>query len=721
LTEEFFLTTSISSVKEYYNMENQIPTALLRMAREKSGSRQADVAAKLEVSATVLSRLESSDTTDTKMAKRYLEILDTELGRAIIEFFGRDWRHLNRPEFQHPERETIWAAEQAMQTLETFERNTAEFDPILQNPLNNLRKRIEAEVDFISRTEHSIAFIGEIGVGKTTALSFVTNLLVPDGEKFTSVFPTGSGRMTVCEVAIKIAPAYGIAVDSLDEEEIRLLVSDLVNGVATGKGGLPSELERVIRNMADVRRVTARPRQIGEKPITVDHLKDLIERLSDIDAVIAEVVARMKLETRTGTKIILSKDTDNSMDWLSKNISRINYGQHPEFSVPQRITVLLPLNALRETPYSLSVIDTKGVEGTTQRADLMARIEDERTVTVLCCSFADAPGNVPLSIMRNTMDAGSDAIEGNRLCLLALPRNDEALKIVDDVGNRPDTNEEGYAIREVQVDQQFATEGLPNIPVNFFQVGTDAPEHIWTWLIERIGAIRAAKVERIHRHVAAANNLVTNADVAKTREARTAIANAMRKVAERFGDLPTVIRPASSNLVAEVKNTHQSSVAASVNRKGDWPQFNVAHILGQGVRRDIYLRTNETFIRIDEVIALLSDEYGHLANVAQFLQNLRDDIQDWRKDLLSRVALSGRMLYTPHLTGNAVTLWKACYDRYGGGGGYRIDVSQQFQDHFDTDTDARATAEKVENQVKALWKQIVLDSLVEGSAFEELE
>jgi transcriptional regulator with XRE-family HTH domain len=147
-------------------MENQIPTALLRMAREKSGSRQADVAAKLEVSATVLSRLESSDTTDTKMAKRYLEILDTELGRAIIEFFGRDWRHLNRPEFQHPERETIWAAEQAMQTLETFERNTAEFDPILQNPLNNLRKRIEAEVDFISRTEHSIALLVKLGLAR---------------------------------------------------------------------------------------------------------------------------------------------------------------------------------------------------------------------------------------------------------------------------------------------------------------------------------------------------------------------------------------------------------------------------------------------------------------------------------------------------------------------------------------------------------------------------
>jgi len=680
--------------------------------------RQADLAAKLGVSASVLSRLEASEAADAKMAKRYLEALDTVLSGEIIAFFERRWRHLDRPDFRHPDREAIWAAEQAVQKLDVFEKS-GEFDPILQNPLNNLRKRLLSDVDFVRHTEHGIAFIGEIGVGKTTALSFVTNLLVPDGEKRTSVFPTGSGRMTVCEVAIKIAPTYGIAVDSMKEDDIRMLVSDLVNGIATGKGGLPSELDRVIRNMADVRRVTVRSRKVGEKPTTIDHLKELIERTSDVDAVIAEVVARMKLESRTSTQIILSKDTEDSMEWLSKNISRINYGQHPDFSVPERITVLLPLDALRETPYALSVIDTKGVEGTTQRADLMRQIEDERTVTVLCCSFSDAPGNVPLSIMRDAMDTGTGAIEGDRICLLALPRNDEALKIVDDMGNRPGSTDEGYAIREGQIEQQFVTEGLPSVPVNFFHVDMDSAQDIWEWLIDRIGAIRAAKVIRIGRHVEAADNLIANADVAKTREARIAIAEAMRKAAERFRELPPVMRPAASNLVAEVKNTHQSSVAASVSRRGDWPQFNVAHILGQGVRRDVNLRTNDIFVRIDEAIAGLKDDFGHLADVAQFLENLHEDGQEWRKDLLSRVALAGRMLHAPHLLNYAGDLWQACHDRYGEGSGYRIDVSQQFQAHFDNDTDAVATTVKVENQVKALWVQIVIDALIASSAFTE--
>jgi transcriptional regulator with XRE-family HTH domain len=699
-------------------MDDQIPTSLMRMARDDSKVRQTDLAVKLGVSASVLSRLESSETADAKMARRYLEAIDTDLGKEIVAFFERRWRHLNRPDFRHPDRETIWAAEQALQKLDAFEKS-GDFDQILQNPLNNLRKRISADVDFVRHTEHGIAFIGEIGVGKTTALSFVTDLLVPDGERKTSVFPTGSGRMTVCEVAIKIAPAYGIAVDSMKEDGVRMLVSDLVNGIATGKGGLPSELERVIRNMADVRRVTTRSKKGGDKPTTVDHLKELIEHMNDVDAVIAEVVARMKLESRTSTQIILSKDTEDSMEWLSKNISRINYGQHPDFSVPERITVLLPLDALRDTPYALSVIDTKGVEGTTQRADLMKQIEDERTVTVLCCSFSDAPGNVPLSIMRDALDTGTGAIEGDRICLLALPRNDEALKIVDDMGNRPSSTEEGYAIREGQIEQQFATEGLPSVPVNFFHVGADSAQDVWEWLIDRIGAIRAAKVDRIRRHVEAADGFITNADVAKTREARTTIAETMRKAAERFRDLPPVMRPAASNLVAEVKNTHQSSVAASVSRRGDWPQFNAAHILGQGVRRDVNLRTNDIFVRIDEAIEGLKDDFGHLADVAQFLENISEGSQEWRKDLLSRVALAGRMLYAPHLLNHAGDLWQACHDRYGEGSGYRVDVSQQFRAHFDTEPDALATAVKVENQVKALWIQIVIEALIASSAFKE--
>ena len=372
-------------------MNGQVPTKLLRLARERSGLSQTNLAAELGVNASVVSRLEASEHADGKMAERYLGALKSSLANEIIAFFSDRWRHTERPDFLHPDRAVMWDAERALQTLEAFEKSP-DFESILQDPLTNLRNRIISEVDFIRQKEHGIAFVGEIGVGKTTALSFVTNLITVDEGQPKSIFPTGSGRTTVCEVAIKIAPAFGIAVDCLTEDQIRRLVTDLINGLKFGKIGLPSELERVIRSMADLRRVTHRAKSPTEKATTIDHLKELIEKFDDVDAVIGEVMARMKLESRTETQMILSKDTEGSMEWLSSNIGKINYGQHPKFSVPQRITVLLPLEALRETPFLISVIDTKGVEGTTQRPDLMAQIEDTRTVIVLCCKFSDAPG-----------------------------------------------------------------------------------------------------------------------------------------------------------------------------------------------------------------------------------------------------------------------------------------------------------------------------------------
>lgn len=698
-------------------MDGQVDVVVLKQAREAAGQSQSALAASLGVSPSVVSRLESSERADAKMAHRYLTALDTDLAREIVRFHSNRWRHTERPRFDHPQRDELWRAEEALQALEAFEKD-ASFDGILQNPLDRLRSRLLSEIDFIRQTDHGIAFIGDIGVGKTTALSFVTNLLVMDGERSRSVFPTGSGRTTVCEVAIKIAPAFGIAVDALAESEIRKLVVDLVSGLGSGKTGLPSEIERVIRNMAGVRRITTRSRQPDAKPVTVDQLRDLIDRTGDPDAVVAELIARMKLGTRTDTQMILSSDSEGSMEWLATNVAKINYGQHPNFSVPQRITVLLPLEVLRTTPYLLSVIDTKGVEGTTQRSDLMAQIEDPRTVTVLCSKFPDAPGGTAISIIREAVESGSGALDAGRICLLVLPRDDEALRIVDDLGANPESADEGYAVREGQIDQQFATEGLPPIPMNFFQVGVDDPAGVWDWLTSRISAIRAEKVTRIGRHVDAAHDLVANADAAKTREARRGVEEALRKAADRFSTLPAVSRLPHQNLVTEVKKTHQSSIAASVNRRGDWENFPVAHILGQGVRIDANLRSRDVFIRIDEVAEGLRESYSHLADVAEFLENFKDEVDVWRKEFLARAALAGRTLFAPHLDA-AAQLWNDCDARYGAGSGYRVDVSDIFQDHFEADPAAKATLQKIEGQVRLLWSQLVVTPLREFAALGE--
>lgn len=699
-------------------MSAQIPTSLLRMARETASLSQSQLATALEVSASVVSRLESTEFADSKMAERYLSAVGTDLSKQIIQYYHQHWRHIERPPFTHPEREVLRAAEEAIQTLDKFEKGP-QFDAILQDPLFKLKDKILSETEYVRHMEHGLSFIGNIGVGKTTALSFVTNLVTDDKHsKPQSVFPTGSGRTTVCEVAIKIAPAYGIAVESLAEEDIRLLVTDLVTGLKTSKSGLPSELERVIRNMANLRRITVRPKDDDtEKPKPIDHLKDMVDAADNLDEVIAEVMSRMKLDSRTEAQMILSENAENSLDWLSTNISKINYGQHPGFSVPQRITILLPLKALRETPYLLSVIDTKGVEGTTQRPDLKAQIDDPRTVTVLCTKFSDAPGSTPISIMREIIDSGSDALDSERLCLLVLPQKDEALKIVDDSGCTPESIEEGYAVRESQIDQQFATEGLTTIPTHFFNIETDNPEVSWRWLTSRIKRMRANKVNRINHLINAAHDLVNNSDAAKTRQARRTIADTLTSAADRFKQLPNTVRQAHQNLITQTKKSHQSSIAASISRRGNWDNFPIPHILGVGVRTDANLRTRDTFVRIDEQIESLKEKYSHLLDVKQILDSLKDDLDEWKQDFLARAALTGRVCFSAYLK-SAKDLWKDCEARYGAGVGYRVDISDIFQEYFENDQAARDAANKVELALTKIWIEVVIDPLKEAVNFE---
>jgi hypothetical protein len=158
------------------------------------------------------------------------------------------------------------------------------------------------------------------------------------------------------------------------------------------------------------------------------------------------------------------------------------------------------------------VIDTKGVEGTTQRPDLKAQIDDPRTVTIVCTRFSDAPGATAISIIRELIDSGSDALDSERICLLVVVRDDEALKIVDGSGSNPESAEYGYAIRETQINQQFAMEGLPVLPVNFYNVGTDEPAEVWNWLKSGIGRLRENKTVRIKRLLGAAQDLAIGSD-----------------------------------------------------------------------------------------------------------------------------------------------------------------------------------------------------------------
>ena len=59
---------------------------------------------------------------------------------------------------------------------------------------------LNSAASLVLGTEHSVAFVGDIGVGKSTAICRVADIEVQKGKTLMPVLEVGGGGVTVCEV-----------------------------------------------------------------------------------------------------------------------------------------------------------------------------------------------------------------------------------------------------------------------------------------------------------------------------------------------------------------------------------------------------------------------------------------------------------------------------------------------------------------------------------------
>lgn len=696
-------------------MRFSIPTDVLRHAREEAGVRQGALAARLGTNPTFVSRLEKESAADPEFARRYLVAVDSELAREIIAYYERDWISIDPPSFLHPDREHLWRIEESLRALADFEASP-QHSSILKPWIASIRDDLGSVMRYLERLDHTIAWVGDIGVGKTTALAFATKLVIPANRAAPKpVLPVGSGRVTVAETKIKASPAYGVAVEAMDTHSIRALVTDLVTGFVGGGrgGGVPAEMARVLRNMSGFR--IKRQAGTGDDFTNIDPIVDAFNGGESVDALVDRMVGAMNLLDRRETSVAHPGDAEDGMGWLARVIAGINNGTDDRFSVPRRITVLLP-SAVLKSAGELAVVDTKGIEGITQRRDLRDYQDDPRALMVICSKFPDAPGATTERLLRDQAEQGSNAVERHRVALLVLPRGDEPLQVLDQ-GEPPQTRAEGRAIRRDEIAGALAAAALPQLPTMFFDAHQDTSESIWAAFKERIGAMRAFHVAKLDRTVRAVAELIGNVDVVKTRNARVEIEKRVDTLASRIKTIPGVRRHAHLNLVEQLDHGHQSSVAAAVSRRGDWPNFPIQHLLGNGVRQDANLRSADNFSRITHELESLSDELGEIAGVADALTALEERVYEWRQEFLAAALEIGRDAFRAMLEGET-ELWRESRERYGQHiPGYKKDLGGIWKRHFEGSApdDARAA---IEERLADAWTRMVVDPIVAATRAE---
>jgi hypothetical protein len=217
--------------------------------------------------------------------------------------------------------------------------------------------------------------------------------------------------------------------------------------------------------------------------------------------------------------------------------------------------------------------------------------------------------------------------------------------------------------------------------------------------------------ERVRQLASGAEVLINDADAAASVEARAQIAASINRFTKRYFELPTQARPAHQNLIEQTRMSNASSIAASMARRGSWSNFSVHHLLGVGVRGDAAARTGRLFVAIDEVLADLEGQYGHLADVSQSIASLREDVKEWEHDFLGQALALGRAAFKLHLD-EANELWRQCAARWGRGPGYRSEVADMLQKWFETHSELDAARRSVDSGLNQAWREIVLNSLV---------
>jgi hypothetical protein len=303
-------------------------------------------------------------------------------------FLAKDWEHVERPNFSNPQRNILEFAEEMLRQITEFLAEEERPWP-LKRQLERQRAAIEASAAYLGKISHQIAFIGEVGVGKSTAISFLYGLLDPVSESSDLreyvVLETGGGHTTLFEVNIRRGPGLGIVVQAQSDEELRNLIGDFcaavwlrrtaTEGQKNDSVNVSEEVQRALRNMSSL--TVKRERNAQGKPVARDQALELADQCATEEEFRARVVERMNLEQRTRREMWI-EDTGGktAMQQLRKLFRDINNGRIPDIPLPTSIDLLIPEFGLELPGLAISVVDTKGLDEIAVRADLDARLKD---------------------------------------------------------------------------------------------------------------------------------------------------------------------------------------------------------------------------------------------------------------------------------------------------------------------------------------------------------
>ncbi|RQS05579.1 helix-turn-helix domain-containing protein [Burkholderia sp. Bp8991] len=692
---------------------NEIGPNLARL-REAAGLKQAELASRLTMSAPSLSRVESGERPlAPDELQSLLAAIGTEEALRFSEYLGRNWSELPVPPLNHPKQDLLWEADQVSGTLRRL--LDGDIKASFQKRIEEYLEQIRATAGLLLKRDHTVALIGSIGVGKSTAICRALGLEVSSEDGLSqTVLEVGAGGITVCEVHIYSGPGYGLIVEPCSEDEVRAHVMDFAEYIWRSAKGTPAnaadegdsqgvskEIERAVRNLSGLR--VRKSKGSDGKTQRFDDAKALAATYEAPRDFAVEVLTRMSLHKRDARNVWHDSLSGKApLVWLRETFLEINNGRHPDFSLPRRIELVVAMPLVPDTDLNIRFVDTKGIDRAAGRADLEVHLQDPHALALLCSKFNNAPGTEARMLLTRAKEAGNRDLDRNA-ALLVLPHPGEALKMKDDAtSEHVESAEEGCELKGEQVETALESTGIRNIPICFFNALEDSRDTLVQFVMDRIASAREGFSTDLKRLVTNVREVIENQAKEQAQAILRDAASQLKHWVSQNKGAPKATRQIQRSLIKELEDAHPSTVHAAVRREGDWLHLNYGYQLGHGART---LATAALGKKVADFTAIadnlrtnpeFSDAETLISQCEQVLQAAFDQ-------LLRKMQVSGESLFAEEMKRDK-NFWQQCEREWGQGAGYRDRVTTKSTAWFDDDSHQNIS-EEIRDLLEQEWKE----------------
>jgi len=689
---------------------------LLARVRDEATVTQRELAERLLLNQSKISRLEAGDgSADTDLYLKALSAIGTPKALTIAEAMTLPWEYLRQPSFEHSELAELISIERSLSKLSEF-RTSLKPSSDLLGQVDLFFRRLQDAGAFLLKLEHQIGYVGEIGVGKTTALCKLGGLTIasqnPD-DLTGMMLDTGGGRTTLCDVVVQKGDRYSFLVEPTPDEEVYRLAEELCRSVFEVRDSAqrtiatdyrpPEEIIRALRNMSGLVRTRA-----DRNATFVDPLVTLASKARTLDELQVEFTSLLTLWRRTRTKIEFGGEDDSSgRRWFRETFTAINNGRRSDFSIPEKITATIPFSLIPNTSLNITLLDTRGLDGSSVRPDIISHLRNDRSITVLATKWGSAPDPSLQSLLKHIVETEVDRSIFERIVLMVIARSGDALSIKNDLGDYAEDVAEGYDLKIRQAQDALDRENLPQISMFSFNAAGDDVSDAISFLVSKVQALRKAQVVNAKATIMAVDQMLENAHQSRAVAAMREVNSELKQFAGQFAILKQDNSSVHRRLLRTLGGAHPRTIWASVRRKGSYRNFNFYQHLADGAAAEVKRRTAPIFHQLRDEIAADIDTIEY--NIVRgFLEQLLEDVGKWEIDLSTAIRHYTISTYKDQMAQESI--WRDLEEIYGTGAPFRENVVARFSAWFERNEGLSST---LNAKFQQAWRKSVIEPLLQ--------